>query len=158
GDAAGRTGVLIDLVGAVVHDPDVADVVGIDRDAGGLRVGRVDGPATLQRAGQRVLEDHVGGAIHDPERGAVGHDVLRIAVAAVTVDGEVEAAGRTLAAGEAAGRARVLVDLIGGAIDQPDVGAVGGDACQRRGGTQAAGRPGALQRTAGAVNVDILVG
>src|SRR5579883_846932 len=41
GGAAGRADVLVDFVGAVVHDPDVADVVGIDGDAGWMRVGGV---------------------------------------------------------------------------------------------------------------------
>ncbi len=96
-------------------------------------------------------------AVHDPERRAVGHDVLGIGVA-VSAAGEAETAGRILAAGETAGGAGVLVDLVGVAIHQPDVGAVGGDAGELGRGTQAAGRPGAEQRAAGAVDVDVLVG
>src|SRR5262249_62147892 len=56
-----------------------------------------------------------------------------------------------------AGRAGVVVDLIGVAIHQPDVGAVGGDAGERRRGTQAAGRPGAEQGAAGAADVDVFI-
>src|SRR5262249_23751393 len=107
--------------------------------------------------GETVLEDHVRGAIDDPERGAVGHEVLGITVATVAVDGEAETAGRVLAAGQPAGGAGVLVDLVGGAIHQPDVGAVGGDAGERRGGAQAAGRPGAELYAVVVVDVDILV-
>ena len=71
---------------------------------------------------------------------------------------EAEAAGRVLAAGEAAGGAGVLEDLVLLGIDDPDVGAVGGDALERGVGGQAAGRPGAEQRAAGVVDVDVLVG
>src|SRR5262249_30561114 len=119
--AAGGADVLIDLVRAVVHNPDVAGIVGIDRDAGRAGVGRVDGPTAQERAGQRVLEDLQSAAVHHPERRAVGHDVLGIGVAAALALGEAEAAGRALTAGQPAGGAGIVVDLASVAIDQPDI-------------------------------------
>src|SRR5262249_45043705 len=140
----------------VVHDPEVADVVRVDRDAGRVRVGRVDLPAAQRRARKRVLEDLERATVHDPEGRAVGHDVLGVGVAVPALN-EVEAAGRILAAGEAAGGGGVPVHGGRGAIHQPNVGAVGGDTGERRRRTQAAGRPGAEQGAAGVVDVDVLV-
>ena len=108
-----------------------------------------------ERAGERVLEDLVGGAVvDDPEMGAVGDDVLGVLVAAV----EVEAAGGVLAAGEAAGGAGVSIDLVLLGIDDPDVGAVGGDAFDL-GWRRSSRRPSRSRAgAAGVVDVDLLVG
>jgi hypothetical protein len=43
--AAGSADVLVNLVRAVVHDPDVANIARVDGDAGRMSVGWVDGPA-----------------------------------------------------------------------------------------------------------------
>ena len=83
----------------------------------------------------------VRAVVDDPERRAVGDDVLGVGVAAV----QAEAAGGVLAAGEAAGGAGVLEDLVLLGVDEPDVGAVGGDALDLGGGVYSAGRPGAEQ-------------
>ena len=71
---------------------------------------------------------------------------------------EAEAAGGVLAAGEARRGAGVLVDLVALGIDDPDVGAVGGDAFHRGIAGQRAGRPGAEQSAAGVVDVHLAVG
>ena len=66
----------------------------------------------------------VGAVVDDPDARAVGDEVGGVGVAAV----QAEAAGGGLAAGEAAGGAGVAIDLVALGIDDPDVGAVGGDA------------------------------
>src|SRR5439155_10455417 len=97
GRAAGGIRVLVDLVRAAVHDPNVADVVRIDRDADRRGVGRVDSPAAEQRTRHVVLVNLVRAAIvDDPERCAVGHDAFAVRVGTV----EAEAAGGVLAAGK----------------------------------------------------------
>src|SRR5262249_39797490 len=52
--SAARGGrVLVDLLRAAVHDPDVAYVARVDRDAGRAGVGSVDGPTALRRTRNR---------------------------------------------------------------------------------------------------------
>src|SRR5262249_44941444 len=118
--------------------------------------GAADGPASEERARERVLEHLVGGRVVDhPEAGAVGDDILGVRVGAV----QAEAAGRVLAAREAAGGVGVGEHLVLlGIVDDPDVGAVGGDALDRGVRGQAAGRPGAEEPAAGVVDIDLLVG
>src|SRR5262249_21765653 len=147
--------VLVDLLRAAVHDPDVADVVRVDRQAGRRRVGRVDGPAAQQGAGQIVLVDFVaaGAVVHDPERRAVGDDALGVGVFLV----QFEVAGGALAARTQTGGASVLVNFGVHVVQQPDVGAVGGEAFYLGVAVQTAGAPGTEQYAVVVVDIDGLV-
>ena len=88
--------------------------------------------------GGGVLEHLVrGGVVDDPQIDSVGHDVFGTRVGAV----QAEAAGRILTAGEACRGAGVLVDLVALGIDDPDVGAVGGNALHRGLGGQRTSGP-----------------
>ena len=156
GVAAGGGRVLVDAVGAAVGNPHVADVGRVDRDAGRRLVGRVDRPASHEAARDGVLEYFVCLCciIDDPQRRTVGDDVLGVRVAAV----QTEAAGRILAARQAAGGPGVAKDLVASAVDDPDVGAVGGDALGRGIVGHRAGRPGTQEAAAGVVDVHVAVG
>ena len=120
--------ILINSIGAVVHDPDVADSGRVDRQTGRAAGSVLNRPAPEQRAGDVVLEHLIiGGVVDDPETRAIRDDAHRVAVAAA----QVEAAGRGLRAGETSGRAGVSEHLVLLAIDDPDIGAIGGDAFHR---------------------------
>src|SRR5262249_16745624 len=111
--------------------------------------------ATQQGAGQVVLVNLVaaGTVVHDPERCAVGDDALGVGVFLV----QLEVAGGALAARAQARSAGVLVDLGIHVVQQPDVGAVGGDSLDLRVGAQPTSGPGAQERATDVVDVDVLV-
>ena len=155
GGAADRVVVLVDAVGAVVDDPEVAHVGRVERDAGRARRRPRDRPAAEQRAGERVLEHLVGAASLTTQRDvpsvtmSLGSvlPLLRLKLLAAFWLPERRLAApvylKTLSC--LASTIQTSVPLVA----MPSTVALRG---------QAAGRPGAEQAAAGVVDVDLLVG
>ena len=123
--AAGGGGEFVDAVSIAIDDPDVADIRGVDGDAGGGTAAAGNGPGAEKGAGEGVFEDLVGsGVVEDPNARAVSHQVGGVFIATVKAEG----AGGGLAAGEAAGSTGEAIDLVAFRINDPHVVAVAGDA------------------------------